>query len=75
MTLAPCRECGNEVSVDAESCPQCGAPHPAEGEDTAHKLVGSKEREAAASGVLTGVGFVLLLLLAIALYLRWKGVL
>ncbi len=75
MSLYPCRSCGHDVSEDAESCPQCGAPYPAEGKNTAHKLVGSKEREAAASGVLTGVGFVVLLLLAIALYLRWKGVL
>ena len=56
MSLYPCRSCGHDVSEDAESCPQCGAPYPAEGKNTAHKLVGSKEREAAASGVLTGVG-------------------
>jgi hypothetical protein len=29
MALQPCRECGNGVSDNAVSCPQCGAPHPA----------------------------------------------
>ncbi len=29
MELHPCRECGREVSHDAVSCPQCGAPCPA----------------------------------------------
>ncbi|MBI5250602.1 MAG: zinc ribbon domain-containing protein [Desulfomonile tiedjei] len=29
MALKPCRECGNEVSSDAFSCPKCGAPRPA----------------------------------------------
>jgi hypothetical protein len=28
MALTPCRECGREVSRDAFSCPQCGAPRP-----------------------------------------------
>ncbi len=75
MALQPCRSCGHDVSEDAESCPQCGAPYPAEGEKTAHRLVGSKEREAATSGVLFGVGVVVFILLVIAVYLRWKGVL
>lgn len=25
MSLAPCRECGQEVSSEAASCPNCGA--------------------------------------------------
>lgn len=29
MALESCRECGSEVSSDAVSCPQCGAPCPA----------------------------------------------
>ena len=29
MALYPCRECGEEVSLDAKSCPKCGAKHPA----------------------------------------------
>jgi hypothetical protein len=29
MTLQACRECGNEVSDAAVSCPRCGAPRPA----------------------------------------------
>jgi hypothetical protein len=28
MALAECRECGNEISTKAKTCPQCGAPHP-----------------------------------------------
>lgn len=28
MALTPCRECGKEISSDAFSCPQCGAPRP-----------------------------------------------
>lgn len=27
--MRPCRKCGREVSEDAFSCPQCGAPYPA----------------------------------------------
>lgn len=26
MALAECRECGDKVSTEAESCPHCGAP-------------------------------------------------
>lgn len=29
MALAPCRECGAEVSKTAKKCPQCGVDHPA----------------------------------------------
>lgn len=25
MTLLKCKECGNEISTKAESCPKCGA--------------------------------------------------
>jgi RNA polymerase subunit RPABC4/transcription elongation factor Spt4 len=25
MSLKPCKECGNEVSTKANSCPKCGA--------------------------------------------------
>jgi hypothetical protein len=28
MALAPCRECGAQVSTQAFTCPQCGAPRP-----------------------------------------------
>ena len=30
MGLAACRECGTEVSVEALTCPHCGAPRPTE---------------------------------------------
>jgi hypothetical protein len=26
MALAPCKECGQEISTTAKSCPKCGAP-------------------------------------------------
>lgn len=26
MALIKCKECGNKISTEAESCPQCGAP-------------------------------------------------
>ena len=29
MALAKCRECGREISTDAESCPNCGVTNPA----------------------------------------------
>lgn len=29
MALVECRECEAEVSSQAETCPRCGAPHPA----------------------------------------------
>ena len=28
MTLTPCRECGQQVSTEAPSCPHCGVPEP-----------------------------------------------
>jgi len=56
MSLHPCRSCGHEVSADVESCPQCGAPFPAEGEKTAQRLVGSKQREAAGTAGCLSVG-------------------
>ena len=28
VALKPCRECGKKVSTEAQSCPNCGAPHP-----------------------------------------------
>lgn len=28
MALEECRECGEEVSTDADACPSCGAKHP-----------------------------------------------
>ena len=29
MALRPCRECGQQVSTEAASCPRCGVPNPA----------------------------------------------
>lgn len=33
MALQECRECGREVSTEAESCPECGVPAPTEDAD------------------------------------------
>lgn len=30
MALKSCRECGKEVSTQAQACPNCGAPYPVE---------------------------------------------
>jgi hypothetical protein len=35
MALAECRECGREVSTEAQSCPQCGVPSPTRGAERA----------------------------------------
>lgn len=38
MALEPCRECGTEVSTEAETCPNCGTPNPtAKPQDKADK--------------------------------------
>lgn len=29
MGLKPCKECGNEVSTQAKTCPHCGVDNPA----------------------------------------------
>ena len=31
MALLPCRECGEQVSTEAATCPRCGIPSPAGG--------------------------------------------
>lgn len=28
MSMKPCKECGKQISTDAEACPQCGAKQP-----------------------------------------------
>ena len=28
MALLPCRECGASISIEAQTCPHCGVPHP-----------------------------------------------
>lgn len=30
MAMEPCRECGTEVSTEAETCPSCGVQYPTE---------------------------------------------
>ena len=31
MTTVACNDCGRAVSIDAATCPHCGAPNPADG--------------------------------------------
>lgn len=33
MALAPCRECGGQVSTEAAACPHCGVPDPSREEE------------------------------------------
>jgi hypothetical protein len=35
MALQPCRECGREISTEAQTCPHCGVGRPAEAVPTA----------------------------------------
>jgi hypothetical protein len=42
MALQPCRECGQQISAQAASCPHCGAPNPAASRPVASK--GDKRR-------------------------------
>lgn len=38
MALAPCRECGREISTEAAACPHCGAPAAAAAGQTDRKV-------------------------------------
>jgi hypothetical protein len=33
MALAPCRECGQQISTEADSCPHCGVPSPTQSDE------------------------------------------
>lgn len=39
MALAPCAECGNEISTEAKKCPKCGAKNRAYKSETAKYLL------------------------------------
>ena len=45
MALKPCRECGKKVSTEAQSCPNCGAPHPTHKAESKTKIksIGANE--------------------------------
>jgi Zn finger protein HypA/HybF involved in hydrogenase expression len=65
MALAPCRECGKQISTEAGNCPSCGAPNPT------GQAVSMKEvpiRKASSGGgqscVLQGLGLLSLILAA-----------
>lgn len=55
MALTDCRECGEQVSTEAESCPHCGAPSPALSAQEASQKQGEKGSEEG-----TGTGMKLL---------------
>jgi hypothetical protein len=58
MALAPCRECGRDVSSEAVSCPHCGVPSPARPTSTVVKPAGVPPASQARLG---GCGVVLLI--------------
>lgn len=72
MALTECRGCGQQVSLDAESCPHCGAPFPAEDQRTASKLRKRREggSDAVAGGILSSVGLIAAVLLLA--YMLWR---
>lgn len=72
MALTDCRECDGEVSLDAEACPHCGAPHPAEDQKTARKL--QKRREGGSDAVAGGILSSVMLIAAVLLlaYMVWR---
>lgn len=37
MALVECKECGEQISTQADACPKCGAPSPAQQLATAGK--------------------------------------
>lgn len=68
MSLRECRDCEASVSEMASSCPNCGAPHPAESSSAAHQLQRQRRSESGwfeiAVGVLAGlIGFAALWLI------------
>jgi hypothetical protein len=68
MALKPCRECGAQVSTEAEVCPHCGVRAPAATDPLA--VLGPSDRKpnkSAGSGCLTAivVGVVIIVLAAV----------
>lgn len=65
MALKPCRECGTEVSTEAESCPRCGIARPAKADGLMDIRPGNGAGNYAAKkkrrrwGLWLGVGIVL----------------
>ena len=65
MALKPCRECGQEVSTDAQACPHCGIPHPVKKEERrgifSRKIELSRRQTVAVLAVGTAIlGFLML---------------
>lgn len=61
MALAKCRECGQQVSTSAETCPHCGVKYPYKGKRTAEgakSAFGSMLRAAGCLGFLFLVGLI-----------------
>lgn len=61
------------MSVEAEACPNCGAPYPVEGEATARRLAQQKKGEGITGGVLSAIAVVVLAAVAAYLFLRATG--
>jgi len=72
MAMSPCVDCGTEVSLEAESCPQCGRPNPHLADEeltTAMKVAAAEENKEwwqdSGCGCLGGV--------LVVFFLLWKA--
>lgn len=79
MSLRDCRDCEQSVSEMAEACPNCGAPHPTESSEVAHRLQRQRRAERGwfeiAIGVIAGlIGFTVLWAIVMLLLGRSMGV-
>lgn len=60
MALIECRECGQSVSDEAPTCPNCGVPDPAHREpDTESEQINREEKERERNIVAGCLGFAL----------------
>lgn len=62
MALAPCRECGTDVSDQASTCPKCGAPAAATRVASGPKRKGATVAVVILSLLVLGLGAVVLIL-------------
>ena len=53
--LVPCRVCGKQISSDAPSCPECGAPNPGGSAGTQGPVVAGESQKTGAGTVAAGV--------------------
>lgn len=56
MPLTSCRECGNQVSSEAATCPHCGITHPARFHTQSKRHSASRDRTLLAGWICFGIG-------------------